>query len=191
MAQLKTHGNKKRLSKRDPVTLEIYQNLITTTETRLIRSNNYTTARLRVTLCLLTITGINVSQLLPLKVHQVKTLLEEGWIKIYCSKRRSASHKAYLSNQGKHLLKSRQKDFDLLFFLKKETSYIFSSQLDHNKPIRREQITKDVNKIMALVSKNLPDQPNLKSYSFCISDDITQLWRDSKDIKLIKQTIGH
>ena len=44
---------------------------------------------------------------------------------------------------------------------------------------------------MALVSKNLPDQPNLKSYSFCISDDITQLWRDSKDIKLIKQTIGH
>ncbi len=108
----------------------------------------------------MTITGISISKLLSLKVYQVKTLLEKGWIKIYCSKRGSAGHKAYLSNQGKHILKSRQKDFDLLFFLK-ETSYIFSSQLDHNKPIRREQITKDVNKIMALVSKNLPDQLNL------------------------------
>ena len=116
MAQLKTHGNEKRLSKRDPVRLEIYQNLITTTETRLVRSNNYTTARLRVTFCLLTITGISISKLLSLKVYQVKTLLEKGWIKIYCSKRGSAGHKAYLSNQGKHILKSRQKDFDLLFF---------------------------------------------------------------------------
>ncbi len=99
------------------------------------------------------ITGIRVNELLPLKVHQLKTLLAEGWIKIDRSKRGPASHKAYLSKQGKKILKSRQKDFDLLYLFKDDNSYIFTSQLDHNKHIRREQITKDINKIMALVSE--------------------------------------
>ena len=33
---------------------------------------------------------------------------------------------------------------------------------------------------MALVSKNLPDQPNLKSHSFRTSF-ITQLWKDTNN----------
>ena len=183
-------ANRKRLPKRDPVTLEIYQALIKGTKTDMIRSNSYTKARLRVALCLLTITGIRVNELLPLKVHQLKTLLAEGWIKMDRSKRGPASHKAYLSKQGKQILKSRQKDFDLLYLFKDDNSYIFSSQLDHNQHIRREQITKDINKIMALVSKNLPDQPNLKSHSFR-TGFITQLWKDTNDIEFVRQVIGH
>lgn len=182
--------NRKRLPKRDPVSLEIYQTLIHATETDMTRSNSYTRARLRVALCLLAITGIRVNELLPLKVHQLKTLLAEGWIKIDRSKRGPASHKAYLSKQGKQILKSRQKDFDLLYLLKEDNSYIFSSQLNHNKPIRRERITKDINKIMGLVSKKLPDQPNLKSHSFRTSF-ITQLWKDTNDIEFVRQVIGH
>lgn len=183
-------ANRKRLPKRDPVTPEIYQALINATESVMTRSDSYTTARLRVALCLLTITGIRVNELLPLKVHQLKTLLAEGWIKINRSKREPASHKAYLSKQGKQILKSRQKDFALLYIFKEDNSYIFSSQFDHNKHIRREQITKDINKIMGLVSKNLPDQPNLKSHSFRTSF-ITQLWKDTNDIEFVRQVIGH
>nr|YP_010283343.1 hypothetical protein MKU01_pgp031 [Psammodictyon constrictum]ULD16462.1 hypothetical protein [Psammodictyon constrictum] len=183
-------ANRKRLPKRDPVPPEIYQALIKATEAARIRSNGYTAARLRIALCLLTITGIRVNELLPLKVHQLKTLLEEGWIKIDRSKRGPASHKAYLSKQGKQILKSRQKDFNLLYLFKEDKSYIFTSQLDHNKPIRREQITKDINRIMTLVSKNLPDQPNLKSHSFRTSF-ITQLWKDTNDIEFVRQVIGH
>ena len=182
--------NRKRLPKRDPVSLEIYQTLIHAAETSMTRSNSYTTARLRVALCLLAITGIRVNELLPLKVHQLKTLLAEGWIKIDRSKRGPASHKAYLSKQGKQILKSRQKDFDLLYLFKEDNSYIFSSQLNHNKPIRRERITKDINKIMGLVSENLPDQPNLKSHSFR-TGFITQLWKDTNDIEFVRQVIGH
>ena len=190
MYRKEARANRKRLPKRDPVTPEIYEALIKATKTGMIRSNSYTRARLRVALCLLTITGIRVNELLPLKVHQLKTLLTEGWIKIDRSKRGPASHKAYLSKQGKQILKSRQKDFDLLYLFKDDTCYIFTSQLDHNKHIRREQITKDINKIMALVSKNLPDQPNLKSHSFRTSF-ITQLWKDTKDIEFVRQVIGH
>lgn len=188
--EARENRDREQLPKRDPVTPEIYQALINATEAGIISYNGYTAARLRVTLCLLTITGIRVNELLPLKVHQLKTLLAEGWIAIDRSKRGPASHKAYLSNQGKQILKFRKKDFDLLYFLKEDNSYIFTSQLDHNKPIRREQITKDVNKIMALVSKNLPDQPNLKSHSFRTSF-ITQLWKDTNDIEFVRQVIGH
>ena len=41
-----------------------------------------------------------------------------------------------------------------------------------------------------LVSKNLPDQPNLKSYSFR-TGFITQLWKDTNDIEFVRQVIGH
>ena len=183
-------ANRKRLPKRDPVTPEIYQALIGATEADTARYAGYTAARLRIALCLLAITGIRVNELLPLKVHQLKTLLTEGWIAIDRSKRGPASHKAYLSKQGKQILKSRQKDFDLLYIFKEDKSYIFTSQLDHNKHIRREQITKDINKIMELVSKNIPDQPNLKSHSFRTSF-ITQLWKDTNDIEFVRQVIGH
>lgn len=190
VSRKKARANRKRLPKRDPVTPEIYQALIKATESNIINYNGYTGGRLRIALCLLAITGIRVNELLSLKVYQLKTLLAEGWIKIDRSKRGPTSHKAYLSKQGKQILKDRQKDFDLLYLFKEDSSYIFSSQLDHNKHIRREQITKDINKIMGLVSKNLPDQPNLKSHSFRTSF-ITQLWKDTNDIEFVRQIIGH
>ena len=176
------------MPKRDAVTPEIYQAL--TQATKSGNYNSYTAARLRVALCLLAITGIRVNELLPLKVYQLKTLLTESWIKINCSKQGPSNYKAYLSKQGKQILKDRQKDFDLLYRLKEDRSYIFSSQLDHNKHIRREQITKDINKIMKLVSENRTDQPNLKSHSFR-TGFITQLWKDTNDIEFVKQSVGH
>ena len=186
----KARANRRRLAKRDPVTPEIYNALIDATKSNIINYNNYTAARLRVALCLLAITGVRVNELLPLKVHQLKTLLTKSWIKIDRSKRGPTKHKAYLSREGKHILKSRKKDFDLLYLFKEDNSYIFSSQLDHSKPIRREQITKDINRIMSLVSKNLSGQPNLKSHSFR-SGFITKLWKDTNDIEFVRQVIGH
>jgi site-specific recombinase XerC len=43
---------------------------------------------------------------------------------------------------------------------------------------------------MRSVSKQLPGQPNVISHSFRIGY-ITQLWKDSKDIEFVKQSIGH
>ena len=68
-------------------------------------------------------------------------------------------------------------------------AYLFTSESDHFKKLRRELVTRDVNKVMQLVSKQLPGQPNVTSHSFRIY--ITQLWKDSKDIEFVKQTISH
>ena len=74
--------------------------------------------------------------------------------------------------------------------MKEPNSYVFTSEAQHNEPLGRVAITKDVNKVMRQVSKQLPDKPNITSHSFRIAY-ITQLWKDTKDIEFVKQTIGH
>lgn len=61
LCRKEAHANRKRLSKRDPITLEIYQALIKVTGADMIRSNRHTTARLKVELCLLTVINIRSS----------------------------------------------------------------------------------------------------------------------------------
>ena len=43
---------------------------------------------------------------------------------------------------------------------------------------------------MRSVSKSFPDQPKITSHSFRVGY-ISQLWKDTKDIEFVKQSIGH
>lgn len=54
----------------------------------------------------------------------------------------------------------------------------------------RETITMDVNRVMHSVPNLLPLKPNITSHSFRIGY-ISQLWKDTKDIEFVRQTIGH
>ncbi len=74
--------------------------------------------------------------------------------------------------------------------MKEPNASVFSPEINHFKKLRREVITTDVNKIMHKVSKIFPGQPNITSHSFHVGY-ITQLWKDSKDIEFVKQSIGH
>jgi len=163
----------------------IYQRLIEEAE-----GPSYTRVRLRIAICLLAVTGVRINELLGLKVNQLETLLKLHWIGIDRSKRGPTSHKAFLTREGKKLVEERKKDFEFLFLMKKPESYIFTSELNHYQMLSRETITRDVNKIMRQVSEQLPDKPNITSHSFRIGYT-TQLWKDSKDIEFVKQSIGH
>ena len=184
-ARKEARANRKRLPKRQPVTPEIYRLLIQAAE-----SPSYTSVRLRIAFCLLTVTGIRINELLPLKVHQLQTLLEFYWIGIDRSKRGPANHKAFLTREGRKLVDERKKDFELLFLMKNPDSYIFTSESNHHQMLSRETITRDVNRVMRSVSENLSDQPNLTSHSFRVGY-ISKLWKDTKDIEFVKQSIGH
>ena len=178
-------ANRKRLPKREPMTAEIYKKLLQAAE-----GPAYIHVRLRIAICLLTITGIRINELLPLKVYQLQTLVEEGWIAIDRSKRGPANHKAFLTKEGKKLVKDRQKDFQFIFLMKEPDSYIFTNESNHSKTLTRETITKAVNLVTSTVSEEISSKPNITSHSFRIGY-ITQLWKDSKDIEFVKQTIGH
>ena len=70
-------ANRKRLPKRDPMTAEIYKELIKEAE-----GPTYLHVRLRLALCLLAVTGVRINELLNIKVSQLKTLTQESWIAI-------------------------------------------------------------------------------------------------------------
>ena len=178
-------ANRKRLPKRDPMTAQIYKELIKEAE-----GPTYIDLRTRMAICILAVTGVRINELLPLKVGQLKTLFEEHWIAIDRSKRGPSNHKAFLTKEGKKLIRNRQKDFQLIFLMKKLDSYVFTAEADHYRPLNRVAITNNVNKALRKVSSQLPGQPNVTSHSFRIGY-ITQLWRDTKDIEFVKQTIGH
>ena len=178
-------ANRKRLPKRDPVNAEVYNLLIKESE-----GPTYIATRTRIAICLLTVTGIRIGELLSLKVGQLETLVEEGWISIDRLKRGPANHKAFLTSEEKKIVKARKKDFEFLFLMKAKDSYIFTSERKPNQKLRRERITLDVNKVMHSVSNLLPSKPNITSHSFRIGY-ISQLWKDTKDIEFVRQTIGH
>jgi site-specific recombinase XerD len=178
-------ANRKRLPRRDPMTAEIYKKLLKAAE-----GPAYSDVRLRIAICLLTITGIRINELLPLKVYQLQTLVEEGWIAIDRSKRGPANHKAFLTKEGKKLVQDRQKDFQFIFLMKEPDCYVFTNESNHSKILTRETITKAVNRVTRTVSEEIPSKPNITSHSFRIGY-ITQLWKDSKDLEFVKQTIGH
>ena len=184
-ARKEARANRKRLPKRDPMTAEIYKELI-----KEAGGPTYIHIRTRIALCILAATGIRINELLPLKVNQLKTLVEENWIAINRSKRGPSNHKAFLTKEGKKITQDRKKDFQLIFLMKEPNAYVFSPETNHFKKLRREVITTDVNKVTHKVSKIFPGQPNITSHSFRVGY-ITQLWKDSKDIEFVKQTIGH
>jgi integrase len=185
VARKEARANRKRLPKRDPMTREIYHELIKVAE-----GPTYTNLRTRIAICILAVTGIRINELLPLKVSQLQTLFQENWIAIDRSKRGPSNHKAFLTKEGKKIIQDRKKDFQLLFLMKEPDAYVFTPETNHFKKLRREVITADINKVMHKVSIILPGQPNITSHSFRIGY-ITQLWKDTKDIEFVKQTIGH
>ena len=88
-------ANRKRLPKRDPMTAKIYKKLIKKAE-----GPTYLDVSLRLTLCLLAVTGVRINELLNIKVSQLKTLTQESWITIDRSKRGPSNHKAFLTKEG-------------------------------------------------------------------------------------------
>jgi integrase len=108
------------------MTGEIYKELIQAAE-----GPTYIHVRTRIALCILAVTGIRINELLPLKVSQLQTLIEENWIAIDRSKRGPSNHKAFLTKEGKKIIQDRQKDFEFIFLMKEPNSYVFTSEAQH------------------------------------------------------------
>lgn len=178
-------ANRKRLPAREPMTAEIYQKVI-----QEVKGTTYVQIRLRLAVCLLAVTGVRVNELLNIKVGQLTTLLDEKSISIDRSKGGPIGHQSFLTNEGKKLMMDRKEDCQYISLIKEPSDFVFTPQLNNTKIIRREMITKDINKILKEVSKKLPNQPNLTTHSFRIGY-ITKLWQDSKDIEFVRQVIGH
>jgi len=179
--------NRKRLPRRDALTEDIYNHLID--EANKSYNETYLGARLRLALAILCVTGVRISELLPLKMSQIENLFAKSWIGIDRIKRGPVNHKAFLTPKGKQIIKQRARDFEIITFQKNSNSYIFTPQ-NTDKPLCRQAFNRIVNSFIKESTENYKNQPNLKSYSFRIGF-ITDLWKDSGDIEFVRQSIGH
>jgi integrase len=179
---------RRRLPKREPITKEIYDSLIQSSQ-KWKYSNLYQSARLRLALALLLVTGIRISELLPLKMKQVESLFTKDWISIDRAKRGPANHKAFLTKEGAKIMKERRSDFEFLQLFKDSDSYIFTAE-NSKKPLAREAFTNLINKFMKDCARKMDQNPYISSHSFRVGF-ITQLWRDTNDIEFVRQAIGH
>jgi len=180
--------NRRRLPKREPITTEIYDSLIKSSQ-NFKYSNLYQSARLRLALALLLVTGIRISELLPLKMNQVESLFTNHWISIDRAKRGPANHKAFLTKEGGRIMQERRSDFEFMQLFKDGDSYIFTAE-NSKKPLAREAFTNLINKFIKDCARRMDRNPNLSSHSFRVGV-ITQLWRDTNDIEFVRQAIGH
>ena len=98
------------------------------------------------------------------------------------SKREANKEKAFLTQEGKKIVKNRKKDFQFLFLIKNSNSSIFSSQPNHHQMLSLERMRREIRS----VSKILSNQPKLNSHRFRI-DYISELWNDTKSIEFAKQ----
>jgi len=172
-------------AKRDPMSIEIYRALL-----KAAKGSTYSKIRLRIAFCILFVTGISLMGLLSLRVHQLTTLREKGWIAIDQDGIESTDSKAHLTKIGRIYLKEREKDFTLLFLTKTSNDFIFTSQRNPQTKLRRETFTREINKVMSRVSHEFVEKPNITSYSFRIGD-ITELWQNPTVIKSIRKTLDN
>ena len=131
VARKEAWANRKRFPKRDPMTGEIYRELI-----RAAEGPTYIQLRTRMALCILAVTGIRINELLPLKVSQLETLFKENWIAIDRSKRGPSNHKAFLTKEGKKIIQDRQKDFQLIIFNERTRFLCFYSGSESSQTFR-------------------------------------------------------
>lgn len=96
---------KRKKRKRQPITLEIYEILIKKSN-QLKQGRSYRGVRLRLALALLAVTGIRVSELLPVKMKQIETLFVDHWIAIDRAKKDPSSHKAFLTREGARVMRA-------------------------------------------------------------------------------------
>ena len=176
----KDRATRKRLPKRQPMTSKIYQLLI-----QAAAGPSYSSVRLRIAFCVLIVTGIQINELLTLKVNQLQALINYSWIEIDRSKHAITNYKVFLTKEGEKVVEEREKDFQILFLMKDSNSYVFTSYSNHYNMLSRETLTREVNKIMRYVSNSLPNKPNITSYSFRVGY-ISKLCRNAKDSEIVQ-----
>lgn len=178
-----SHAASLKPLKRDSMSFEIYAALL-----KAAKGSTYSKIRLRVAFCILFVTGIKLKVLLSLRVHQLTTLREKGWIAVDEYSIEPTNSKAHLTEIGRMHLKDREEDFTSLFLDKMPNDFIFTSKRNPQTRLSRETLTREINKVMSRVSQELIENPKITIYSFRVGA-ITEIWENPTVIKYIQKIL--
>ena len=144
-------------------------------------------SRRRLSLALLFLTGLRVSNLLVLTVLNVLELFNDGSTTIRLIKGGESRHKLVLTSEGRSFLKSFRSDFNRLYYTKIGSDLLFSSPEDSTLPFNHELFDRELNKILSKAS--VIYGKHLRTHSFRATF-ITDLL-ESVQIDEVKELVGH
>jgi site-specific recombinase XerD len=122
-------------------------------------------------------------------MNQVESRFTNHWISIDRAKRGPANHKDFLTKEGGRIMQERRSDFEFMQLFKDRYSYIFTAE-NSKKPLTREAFTNLINKFTKDCARKMDHNPYISSHSFRVAY-ISRLWKDTKDIEFVKQSIEH
>jgi site-specific recombinase XerD len=149
--------------------------------------NSLSLARKTVSLILLYITGLRVSNLLSLRTQDIKDLLLKKEMTISLIKRGPNSHRIVISESHHAFLLKYESEINILIKNKTYDALVFSSLKNPNKSYQRAEFTRVLNKVLKKSSMRL--MKNLKTHSFRTTF-ITQLLVNNPVDKICR-VVGH
>jgi len=174
--------NAKKQPKRDYIEYGEFNYLL-----NLCGSDTIFDTRKRCAFLLLYFTGLRVSNLLNLKIKNIKGLLYNGYTRVDLIKKGEIEHLITLSNESKKILNNHYNCFHKLYKYKVDEDFFFTSVYDTKKPIHRSNFNKELNDILKIASKEL--NKNIKTHSFRTTY-ITDLL-EIAPLHVVKDIIGH
>ena len=153
-----TRGNRP-LNKNNKMNWTIYYTLI-----KKYKNKDFRTLRLRLAFFLLAVTQAQISEILILKVQNLRSLEKEFFIDV-------SNRTLWIQNQKiREIISERRNDFNYIYKIKYDDDYIFTKDIDGQVPLRRETLTRIVNKELNSVGVDLEPPRKLTSRSFQIWD---------------------
>ena len=145
-------------------------------------------SRRRLSLALLYLTGLRVSNILIFSVSNVQELLLSGKTLISLSKGGESRNNLILTQKGRALLKKFGRDYEnLVGSEKKGSDYIFSSPISNEKHLDSYNFDRELNVILTKAS--VIYEKHLRTHSFRATF-ITDLL-NSVEIDEVKEIVGH
>jgi len=176
--------------RRDPVTVitnDTFKIIIDSFKGR----NSFKDVRLRISLMILFVPVLRISELRFLKIVDVKSLWSrEGYLSCKRLKGRGKEKKlkAFLTKEGSTIVNDFRSDFkQLQVYLKSESCLVVCREGSCEESLERAYFTKVVN---SFLKKFDTETKTFRSHSFRKSQ-ITKLWKSTNDIEFVRQVIGH
>ena len=158
-----------------------------TTTLQSIKQNHFVPSRRKAALILLYVTGLRVSNLLKFKVKHINDFLDKGDTFIELIKKGSKKHSLSLSLKSLELIKQFHDNFGQLMKDKQPEQYLFTTQVQFDRPINRSSFDHELNQILIKASQRFHKHIRTHSFRATIITDFLK----STPIDVVKEIIGH
>ena len=174
--------NAKKQPLRDNLLPDEFQSILDS-----VKLSGFVPSRKKTALILLYYTGLRVSNLLLLSVHNIRELMEKGKTCISLIKGGNPRHVINLSKDARGLVKKYSENFRQLMLDKNDNDPFYTTQIELKKAINRSSFDDELNKVLKIASVRL--NKNIRTHSFRATI-ITDLL-ETTPIQVVKDMIGH